>query len=121
MPKHARTRPAFANGQLASQSALLKDQIKKQERNRQELMGLLQAAAAANDEENGAHYAEELAQLEQDIADNKEQVDNLEALYKQNTEIIAHEHPRDSKVRARICADQGARGGEQTARGSFRA
>ena len=52
-------------------------------------MGLLQAAAAAGDEENGAHYAEELAQLEQDIADNKEQVDNLESLYKQNTEIIA--------------------------------
>jgi phage shock protein A len=79
---------AFANGQLASQSALLKDQIKKQERNREELVGLLQAAAAANDEENGAHYAEELAQLEQDIADNKQQSDNLEALYKQNVEII---------------------------------
>jgi hypothetical protein len=79
---------AFANGQLASQSALLKDQLKKQERHREEIMGLLQAAAAANDEENGAHYAEELAQIEQDLADNKEQVANLEALYKQNTEII---------------------------------
>jgi hypothetical protein len=78
----------FANGQLASQSSLLKDQIKKQERNQQEVMGLLQAAAAAGDEDNGAHYAEELAQLEQDIADNKEQLANLEALYKQNTEII---------------------------------
>src|SRR6185436_18201111 len=78
----------FANGQLASQSSLLKDQIKKQERNQQELMGLLQAAAAAGDEDNGAHYAEELAQIEQDIADNNEQLANLEALYKQNTEII---------------------------------
>jgi hypothetical protein len=78
----------FANGQLASQSSLLKDQIKKQERNRQELVGLLQAAAAAGDEDNGAHYAEELAQIEQDIADNTEQLANLEALYKQNTEII---------------------------------
>lgn len=78
----------YANGQLASQSALLKDQIKKQERNRQELTSLLQAAAAASDEENGAHYAEELAQLEQDIAENTEQLANLEALYKQNTEII---------------------------------
>ena len=78
----------FANGQLASQSSLLKDQIKKQERNRQELMGLLQAAAAAGDEDNGAHYAEELAQSEQDVADNNEQLANLEALYKQNTEII---------------------------------
>ena len=78
----------FANGQLASQSSLLKDQIKKQERNRQELTGLLQAAAAAGDEDNGAHYAEELAQIEQDISDNNEQLANLEALYKQNTEII---------------------------------
>ena len=78
-----------ANGQLASQSALLKDQIKKQERNQQELMGLLQAAAASGDEENGGHYAEELAQIEQDIADNKEQLANLEGLYTQNKEIIA--------------------------------
>ena len=73
---------------LASQSSLLKDQIKKQERNQQELTGLLQAAAGSGDEENGAHYAEELAQLEQDIADNKGQLESLETLYKQNTEII---------------------------------
>lgn len=79
----------YANGQLASQVALLKDQVKRQERQRQELQGLLQAAAASNDEANGASYAEELANLEQDIADNVGQVDNLEALYKQNTEIVA--------------------------------
>jgi phage shock protein A len=79
---------SFANGQLASQSALLKDQLKKQQRQKQETEGLLQAAAAANDEENGAHYAEELAQLEQDIADNNDQLTSLETLYKQNTEII---------------------------------
>jgi hypothetical protein len=78
-----------ANGQLASQSSLLKDQLKKQQRNQQELMGLLQAAAASGDEANGGHYAEELAQIEQDIADNQEQLANLEGLYKQNTEIIA--------------------------------
>ena len=78
-----------ANGQLASQSSLLKEQIKKQERNQQELTGLLQSAAASGDEENGGHYAEELAQLEQDIGDNREQLANLEALYTQNKEIIA--------------------------------
>ena len=50
---------------------------------------MLQAAAAANDEANGAHYAEELATLEQDLADNKSQADSLEQLYQQNTEIIA--------------------------------
>jgi phage shock protein A len=80
----------YANGQLAAQSALLKEQIKKQHRNREELQGLLRAAAAANDEENGAHYAEELAQAEQDIADNEAQLEGLEGLYKQNTEIIGN-------------------------------
>jgi hypothetical protein len=79
----------YANGQLAGQIALLKDQIKRQERQRDELQGLLQAAAAANDEANGAHYADELATVEQDLNDNKVQADNLEQLYKQNTEIIA--------------------------------
>ncbi len=79
----------YANGQLAGQIALLRDQIKKQERQREELQSLLQAAAAANDEANGAHYAEELATLEADLNDNKSQADSLEQLYKQNTEIIA--------------------------------
>ena len=79
----------YANGQLAAQSALLKEQLKKQERQKQELEGLLQSAIATNDEENGAHYAEELSGMDQDIADNKAQLDNLEMLYKQNTGIIA--------------------------------
>src|SRR5438034_2364669 len=79
----------YANGQLAGQIALLKDQIKRQDRQREDLQGMLQAAAAANDEANGAHYAEELATLEQDLGENKTQFDSLEQLYKQNTEIIA--------------------------------
>lgn len=79
----------YANGQLAGQIALLKDQIKRQERQRTELQGLLQVAATANDEANGAHYAEELAALEADLNDNKAQADSLEQLYKQNTSIIA--------------------------------
>src|SRR3954469_25848842 len=79
----------YANGQLAGQIALLKDQIKRQERQRQDLQGMLQAAAAANDEANGAHYAEELATLESDLNDNKAQADNLQQLYQQNTQIIA--------------------------------
>jgi hypothetical protein len=79
----------YANGQLAGQIALLKDQIKRQERQKEDLQGMLQAAAAANDEANGAHYAEELAALEQDLKDNYTQRDNLEQLYQQNTEIIA--------------------------------
>ena len=68
---------------------MLRDQIKRQERQREELQSLLQAAANANDEGNGSHYAEELATLEQDLQDNKSQADNLEQLYKQNTEVIA--------------------------------
>jgi chromosome segregation ATPase len=79
----------YANGQLAGQIALLKDQIKRQERQRDDLQGMLQAAAAANDEANGAHYAEELATLEQELGENKAQFDSLEQLYQQNTQIIA--------------------------------
>src|SRR5512132_3942344 len=54
----------FANGQLAGQVALLKDQVRRQERQRDEIQGLVQAAVAANDEANGAHYAEQLADVE---------------------------------------------------------
>jgi hypothetical protein len=79
----------YANGQLAGQIALLKDQVKRQERQREDLQGMLQAAAAANDNANGAHYAEELAALEQDLNDNKAQLQSLEELYQQNTQIIA--------------------------------
>ena len=79
----------YANGQLAGQIALLKDQTKRQERQKAELESLLQAAAAANDEANGAHYAEELATLESDLNENKAQQENLEQLYQQNTSIIA--------------------------------
>ncbi len=80
----------YANGQLAGQIALLKDQVKRQERQKTELQGLLQAAAASNDEANGAHFAEELAALEGEITENASQLENLEQLYKQNTEIIAN-------------------------------
>src|SRR5512144_1336654 len=79
----------YANGQLAGQIALLKDQVKRQERQKEDLQGMLAAAAAANDEANGAHYADELATLEQDLKDNRAQMDSLEQLYQQNTEIIA--------------------------------
>src|SRR5713101_1920498 len=79
----------YANGQLAGQVSLLKDQIKRQERQREDLQGMLQAAAAANDEANGAHYAEELATLESDLNENKSQLQSLDQLYQQNTEIIA--------------------------------
>lgn len=79
----------YANGQLAGQIALLKDQVKRQQRQREDLQGMLQAAAAANDEANGAHYADELATLEQDLKDNEAQLQSLEELYQQNTQIIA--------------------------------
>src|ERR1700746_574810 len=66
----------YANSQLAGQIALLRDQNTGQERQRENLQRLLRAAAAANDEANGAHYAEELATLEQALNDNKSQADN---------------------------------------------
>lgn len=79
----------YANGQLAGQVALLRDQVKRQERQRDDMQGMLQAAAAANDEANGAHYAEELATIEAELKENKAQLDSLEQLYQQNTGIIA--------------------------------
>jgi hypothetical protein len=79
----------YANGQLAGQIALLRDQVKRQDRQHEDLQGMLQAAVAANDEANGAHYAEELASIEQELKDNKSQLDSLEQLYQQNTQIIA--------------------------------
>src|SRR3954469_25108185 len=78
----------YANGQLESQVELLKDQLKRQQRQRDELQGLLQAAAAVNDEANGAHYAEELATVAADLTDNEAQLKSLEELYQQNTQII---------------------------------
>jgi phage shock protein A len=79
----------YANGQLAGQVALLKDQVKRQDRQREEIQSMLAAAAAANDEANGAHYADELATVEADLKDNQAQLDSLEQLYQQNTQIIA--------------------------------
>ncbi len=80
----------YANGQLAGQIALLKDQIKRQERQREETQSLLQAAAAANDEANGVHLAEELSTIESDITENQAQLKSLEELYQQNTTVIAN-------------------------------
>jgi len=79
----------YANGQLAGQIALLKDQIKRQQRQKEDLEGMLQAAAATNDEANGAHYAEQLAELDADLNDNLAQHKSLEELYQQNNQIIA--------------------------------
>lgn len=78
----------YANGQLAGQIAMLADQIKRQERQKAEAEGLLQAAIAANDEANGAHFAEQLADLEAELNENLQQHKHLEELYQQNTQII---------------------------------
>ncbi len=80
----------YANGQLAGQVALLKDQIRRQEQKKEELTSMLQAAANANDEANGAQYAEELANLESDMKENNNQLQVIQDTYKQNTEIIAN-------------------------------
>ncbi|MDX2110012.1 MAG: hypothetical protein SFY80_07200 [Verrucomicrobiota bacterium] len=79
----------YANGQLAGQIAMLKEQVRRQERQKSELQGMLNIAINANDEANGAIYAEELANLEQDLSDNNMQLKGLEDLYQQNTQIIA--------------------------------
>jgi predicted RNase H-like nuclease (RuvC/YqgF family) len=80
----------YANGQLAGQVALLKDQVRRQSAKADEVRGLLQAAANANDEANGAQYAEELSNIEQELGDNQTQLKMLQDTYSQNTEIIAN-------------------------------
>ncbi len=96
----------YANGQLAGQIALLKDQIKRQERQREELQGLLQAAAAANDEANGAHYAEELATLEQDLNENKSPGRQPRTALQAEHADHRAEPARDSEVPARVRSGQ---------------
>lgn len=79
----------FANGQLAAQIALLKQQIKRETSDRMEIEAALKLAVSQNDEANGAHYAELLSNQDSEIADNQEQLKNLSETYEQNTKIIA--------------------------------
>jgi hypothetical protein len=78
-----------ANGVLAGQIALLTSQSKRQERQHAETQAMLQSAAGANDAANGAHFAEQLARLEDEMAESRAQLQGLTTLYKQNNEIIA--------------------------------
>jgi hypothetical protein len=80
----------FANGQLAGQIGLLKDQCRRQEAKLLETRSLLQAAIAANDDANGALYAEELATQEAELTENQTQLKTLQETYAQNTQIIAN-------------------------------
>jgi hypothetical protein len=86
----AADRAHYANGRLAGQIAVLQDQRKRQDRRRVELQARLHEAALAKDAVNGAHYAEELAIVEDEIATADAALGNFEGLYRQNTEIIAN-------------------------------
>ncbi len=78
-----------ANGALASQGALLTEQIKRQTRERDNLMGLLQAASNSNDTVNGANFAEQLNLVETDLKENQAQADAIEESFQANTAIVA--------------------------------
>ena len=80
----------YANGQLAGQISLLRDQCKRQENKLLETKSLLQASIAANDDVNGATYAEELATQEAELTENQSQLKALQETYTQNTQIIAN-------------------------------
>lgn len=80
----------YANGQLAGQISLLRDQCKRQEMKAAETRSLLQASVAASDDANGAAYAEELSNLEAELADNQGQLKALQETYAQNVQIIAN-------------------------------
>jgi phage shock protein A len=79
----------YANGQLATQIVLLKDQVNRQKRQKEELEGMLSAAAAQKNDELGGEYAERLADVESDLNENSAQMQNLDSMYQQNTQIIA--------------------------------
>lgn len=80
----------YANGQLAGQISLLRDQCKRQENKLLETKSLLQASIAASDDVNGATYAEELATQEAELTENQSQLKALQETYTQNTQIIAN-------------------------------
>lgn len=79
-----------ANGQLAGQISMLRQQVKRLASQKAETEGMLAAAANANDDANGANYADQLALIESEYNENKGQLDQLEELYKQNLEVIAN-------------------------------
>lgn len=89
-----------ANGKIKGTVALLKDQIAKQERRKQELLAMLEVAAKKNDEVNGAHFAEQLADLDTDLKDNNDQLTAMLAAADQNTEIMAETHRQIRKYEA---------------------
>lgn len=78
-----------ANGRLMATIMRLREQVKQNEKNMKEKKYLIDAAVKQNDEANGAIYAEEMANLESDLSENKAQLTSLEDIYKNNTQIIA--------------------------------
>jgi len=79
-----------ANGQMKTQMILLKEQIRSEERQVAEYTAQLKLAAQTNDELNGAHFAELLDNVQQEIARNNEQMAQYEIVYKNNVQIIAN-------------------------------
>ncbi len=78
-----------ANGQMKTQMLLLKEQIRSEERQVAEYTAQLKLAAQTNDEVTGAHYAELLDNVQQEILRNKEQMAQYDIVYKNNVQIIA--------------------------------
>lgn len=78
-----------ANGQMKTQVILLKEQIRAEERQIAEYTSQLKIAAQTNDEQNGAHFAELLDNVQQEMGRNKEQLAQYEIVYSNNVQIIA--------------------------------
>lgn len=94
----------YANGQLKSQIILLTEQVKMQERKKMELASMLDIAAKQGDEANGAIYAEQLADLDSDLATNNEQLKSLNEAYNTNTQIIAESIRQVQKLQSDFVA-----------------
>lgn len=77
------------NGKLAGNIAMVKAQIADQKREEEKLVALVKIAINENDVTNGSSYAENLANLKTDIANNQQQLESMTNWYKNNVEIIA--------------------------------
>ena len=107
----------YANGQLAGQVRLLQEQVKRGTQKCEELKGLLQACANANDEANGAHYAEAYSAAQDDLKENETQLAELQKAFEENTQIIANSIREIQKfqndferVKAKVATSQATKG-----------
>ena len=117
-----------ANGQIKTQMILLKEQIRSEERQIEEYTAQLKLAAQTNDEINGAHFAELLDNVEQEMLRNREQMAQFDNVYKTNIQVIAtslreiERYQREFEMtKSRVRASEAQKGLSELAKNSIQA